>query len=43
MLYDAPIGDLCTIDNVGLTAPDGLTTSVQPADLEELRERFAQL
>jgi hypothetical protein len=42
-LDDPPIGDLCTIDNVGLTAPDGLATSVQPADLQELRERFAQL
>jgi hypothetical protein len=42
MLYDPAIGDLCTIGNVGLTAPDGLATSV-PADLRELRERFAQL
>jgi hypothetical protein len=43
MLYDPPIGDLCTIDNVGLTAPDGLATSVDPEDLEALRGRFAQL
>jgi hypothetical protein len=42
MLYDPPIGDLCTIDNVGLTAPDGLTTTVDPEDLDVLRERFAR-
>ncbi|MDT7672249.1 MAG: hypothetical protein QOD82_151 [Pseudonocardiales bacterium] len=42
MPYDPPIGDLCTIDNVGLTAPDGLTTTVDPEDLDVLRERFAR-
>jgi hypothetical protein len=42
ILYDPPIGDLCTIENVGLTAPDGLTTTVDPEDLDVLRERFAR-
>ena len=41
MLYDPPIGDLCTIDNVGLTAPNGLTTRADLDDLDVLRERFA--
>jgi hypothetical protein len=40
MLYDPPIGDLCTTDKVGLTAPDGLTTRADPEDLDALRQRF---